>query len=307
MPTSIKNDPLGLNSRKTDKQILDEALAQQAAGKYEDPMVEAKRTLERANRLAQTTDDEAALSTFHRYLGSHPDETYGGVAARTGRGIGTALSALPGPAGWAAAAGTGALEYATPQYDDHSAEGIGSLAMIPSMAGLAKSAVKGIVKAPGAAYRGIGRLLGESRGMGDEVAAAARASRGPAFKAPSGMPVKPRGQASSISHNDMPVTSNVEDALGGVRFARQTPEVVEGVESVAAPGFSLGSMPKSLADVPTSKKVGRVDRLNRMSEEAVAPYRQAAGGEMAGFSGLPQMSLGELARISANMKRITGQ
>jgi hypothetical protein len=296
--------------RKTDKQILDEALAQQAKGTYRDPLVGAKQALASANALDRTTQDEAARATFHRYLGSHPDETVGGVAAKTARGVGTALSALPGPAGWAAMAGTSALEYATPQFDDHTAEGIGSIAMIPSMAGLAKSAVKGVAKAPGAAYRGIGKLVGEARGLGDEVAQGA--ARGPAFKAPNGMPVVPRGQASPISHNDMPITSNLEDAMAPRRFMQQTPSVMDAGESVGAPGFSLGSMPRSLADVPTSKKVGRVNRLNDMTEEAVAPYRSpeyaaAQAHGVGGFSRLPEMSLAELSRMTRNIDKFSGR
>jgi len=43
---------------KTDKQILDEALAEQAKGTYVDPLVEAKRTLQRANDLARMTEIE---------------------------------------------------------------------------------------------------------------------------------------------------------------------------------------------------------------------------------------------------------
>jgi hypothetical protein len=98
------------------------------------------------------------------------------------------------------------------------------------------------------------------------------------------------------------------------QFNRQTPQVVDDIEDLqdVAPGAdeigaSLEGLTKALAGLPNSRAIERAGRLNHLTAEAVAPARRRAGQEVAGFSDLPEMSPGELARISALMERITGR
>lgn len=118
------------------------------------------------------------------------------------------------------------------------------------------------------------------------------------------------------------------ERMRGVRqnmnsFTTQMPQVVDdAVAAQTTPGMgdveaSLEGLTRSLGEVPTSRGVQaaqrrasqrsvREARLNKMTDDAIAQYRQQQQHGMGGFSGLPELSLGELARITANMRRITG-
>ena len=97
----------------------------------------------------------------------------------------------------------------------------------------------------------------------------------------------------------MPTENRLSDLLSEFRFTRQTPTLAEAGETVAAPGFSLGS----IVDAPVSRSVTRRKALTTAADEQARAFREARQHGMGGFAGLPELSADEAARIMESLQR----
>jgi hypothetical protein len=76
----------------------------------------------------------------------------------------------------------------------------------------------------------------------------------------------------------------------------------QGLPSMGEVDDVIGNM----ANVPFSKAKGS-PRLNRSADQSIEAIKAAKQHGIAGFHDLPELSAGELARMSANIKRFGGR
>jgi len=280
-----------------DSQALDKALMQQREGTYTDPVVEAKQLLA---RLSAARPEESATGTIGplsgrqklRYNVNQALEPLANLKPAVDIAEKAALPAsLMGGIPAAAAGGYYALQGLYNSTDPNAGAADVGMALAPL------------------ALPAAGRLRGAGAAAEEGAVLAGKPWRGVNMggkKATSGF-------LTNVSHNDMPLAGNLDETLSASRFRNQTPQVVnEAIDSQVMPGAddvesSLAGLKNAMGIVPNSRKVQRAGRLNRMTDEVRSEYNAAKKEGTAGFSGTPEMSLGELARITENMRRITGR
>jgi len=321
--------------RKTDRQLLDEALAAQDAGTYVDPVQGAKAMLSKRS----VVDDANAFADSETAAAREAETlTPMGTARRYGKPIGDAakVAAIPaaflsGPVGMAAG-GYLALEGLNDAVKDPSMGNmaVGALGALPFVKPV-RSAMKGMREA--SAIKG----MRATEGAGDMGAAFSREVPYRAGSGTSGnakypmsdlareaeVPInwrKPPSAFDEMMSTDFPQGSVVDD----VPVAQGTPNSGE-VDDVLAglgarldeiPGrgtarggedaftnFESGSVPSHLATLDRTHDAA-MSRMNgsRPAGDFVHPS-DTTGGAF-GFDELPEISENELTRLQALFKRL---
>ncbi len=110
----------------------------------------------------------------------------------------------------------------------------------------------------------------------------------------------------SLVERYLPNRSSVTPGEAPTRaaFNTQVPELVDEVaESVAAPGFDLGPV----VEAPMSSAAARRAQLAADTLAQAQKFQGARAHGIGGFTEVPEMSLGEAARIAESIRRITGR